>query len=203
MMVQRVLLLSGGLDSIALAWALRPARALTIDYGQRAFGGEVRASQAVCTELGIAHEVVTVDCRQFGSGDLSESTALAIAPIPEWWPYRNQLLASIAAMHVVRTGPTELVFGTVRTDAEHADGRPEFIVALDALLRCQEGGVVVAAPAIGKSTVELVRGANVPLDLLHWAHSCHTGEWACGECRGCAKYSIVMDELMTGAATNA
>lgn len=202
-MSQRVLLLSGGMDSTALAWALRPARALTINYGQRAFEGELRASRAVCAELSIAHEVVNVDCRQFGSGDLAGSAALSVAPIPEWWPYRNQLLATIAAMHVIRDGATELIFGTVRTDAAHADGRPEFIETLDALLRCQEGGISILAPAIGQSTVELVRSANVPLDLLHWAHSCHTGEWACGECRGCHKYTLVMNELVRGHQDNA
>ncbi len=62
------LLLSGGMDSVSLAWWKRPAIALTVDYGQRAATAEIAAAAAVCDALTIRHEVVQVDCSHLGSG---------------------------------------------------------------------------------------------------------------------------------------
>ena len=93
----RALLLSGGMDSIALAFWKRPEIAITIDYGQRAAEAEVTAARQVARELGIQHEVIAIDCTAIGSGDMAGSIALEIAPVPEWWPFRNQLLVTLYA----------------------------------------------------------------------------------------------------------
>lgn len=53
----------------------------------------------------------------------------------------------------------------------------------------------VEAPAIGFSTAELVKVADVPAALLAWAHSCHKADMACGQCRGCNKYIETFHEL--------
>jgi 7-cyano-7-deazaguanine synthase len=66
---------------------------------------------------------------------------------------------------------------------------------MSALLAVQEGGLTVSAPAIGMSTVDLVRQSGVPLEILAWAHSCHKADVACGACRGCNKYFEVLREL--------
>ena len=63
------------------------------------------------------------------------------------------------------------------------------------LLQFQEGGLSVEAPAIGYFTSELIKLANVPKELLAWAHSCHKSNIACGQCRGCNKYNEVYQEL--------
>ena len=94
----QALLLSGGMDSISVAWWLRPALALTIDYGQLAAAAEIQAARAVCLQLEIPHEVITVDCRALGSGDMAGQPADALAPASDWWPYRNQLLITLAGM---------------------------------------------------------------------------------------------------------
>ena len=67
MAVNELLLLSGGMDSIALAWSLRPKLSLTVDYGQLPAKGEIQAASAVCAELGLAHRVLTLDCNSLGS----------------------------------------------------------------------------------------------------------------------------------------
>jgi 7-cyano-7-deazaguanine synthase len=59
----------------------------------------------------------------------------------------------------------------------------------------QEGELSVEAPAIALSSVELIRLARVPHDVLAWAHSCHKADVACGECRGCNKYFATFREL--------
>ena len=192
---RRALLLSGGLDSSALAFVERPDVCVTIDYGQLASAGELRASRAVCEMLGLRHDVVRVDCSALGSGDLAGRPALDIAPVPEWWPFRNQLIVTLAAIHLATNNAAEILVGAVSTDGAHADGRSEFFAALNGLLAIQEGAFCVRTPALAFTTASFVQAHNVPRELLGWAHSCHTGEWACGECRGCAKYSGVMRQL--------
>lgn len=193
--MKRALLLSGGLDSLAIAYWLRPEHAVTIDYGQLAAAAEVVASAEVCRALGIDHHILTVDCRALGSGDMAGRRPDALAPASEWWPYRNQLLLTLAAMWAVPFGIQQLLIGTVASDGSHADGRAEFIAGVNALLGCQEGALQVRAPALALSTVELLRLAQVPMALLSWAHSCHKAEVACGNCRGCNKYFSVLQEL--------
>jgi len=182
------LLLSGGMDSVAIAAWRRPRIAFTIDYGQRAAQAEVAASRQVCGDLAITHEVIAVDCSGLGSGDMSMSPALDAAPASDWWPFRNQLLVTLAGMRCVALGVTELMIGTVAGDQVHADGRAAFYDALNALLALQEGGFIVRAPAIRMTTAELVRASGISPAILGWAHSCHVDSVACGSCRGCVKH---------------
>jgi 7-cyano-7-deazaguanine synthase len=193
--VTSALLLSGGQDSVALAYWLRPRWAITIDYGQVPAEAEVVAASAVCRDLGIEHVVVRVDCSALGSGDMAGTKPLEMAPVSEWWPYRNQLLLTLAAGSAISRGATELLIGTVSTDSSHTDGTPEFIAAMDYLFALQEGSLRVRAPAIGMTSSELIRTSLIPMEVLAWAHSCHTSRWACGACRGCIKHKNVMHEL--------
>lgn len=189
------LLLSGGMDSIAIAAWKRPRIAFTIDYGQRAAKAEVEASRQVCADLEIEHEVITAPCGNLGSGDMAQSPPLDAAPASDWWPFRNQLLVTLAGMRCVALGMEKLMIGSVASDQIHADGRQEFIDALNALLCAQEGGLQVTAPALAMSTPELIRKSNIDPGVLAWAHSCHTGTVACGNCRGCVKHIEVTREL--------
>ncbi|MBS7471875.1 7-cyano-7-deazaguanine synthase [Pseudomonas syringae] len=193
--MKRALLLSGGMDSLALAWWVRPEIGITLDYGQLAAEAEVSASKAICKRLQIQHYVVSIDCRAVGSGDMAGAQADAHAPASDWWPYRNQMLVTLAAMKAISLGVTTLYLGTVKSDGSHRDGTPEFIGAISRLMALQEGGMTVEAPAIELSTAELVRKAGVPRDMLAWAHSCHKSNVACGRCRGCNKYLEVWGEL--------
>ena len=198
--MKTALLLSGGMDSLSIAWWKRPNVAITLDYGQLAAEAEFRASKAICAILGIEHHVLRVDCRLLGSGDMAGGEADANAPASDWWPYRNQLLATLAPMKAISLGVTHLWLVTVKSDGSHRDGTHEFVDALDRLLSLQEGGMRVEAPAIGLSTAELVRLARVPLDQLAWAHSCHKANVACAQCRGCNKYFEVLEELQRDVA---
>lgn len=191
----KALLLSGGMDSIALAFWKRPEIAFTINYGQRAAEAEVTAASQVASELDIQHEVIKIDCTPIGSGDMAGNNALTIAPVPEWWPFRNQLLITFAAARGLALGVTEVMTGSVSSDGSHADGRPGFYQKMDALTAFQEGGIKVTAPALEMTTAELIRRSNVPREILAWAHSCHTGNLACGHCRGCVKHYQVTKEV--------
>jgi 7-cyano-7-deazaguanine synthase len=193
--MRSALLLSGGQDSTAIAYWLRPSVGITVDYGQQPAEAEVRASAQICKELGIRHVVVSINCSQIGSGDLNGQPPLAVAPSSEWWPYRNQLVITLAAAPALAHGAHELLIGTVATDASHTDGTQEFVEVMDKLISLQEGGLRIRAPAIGMSSSELVRRSGIPLELLCWSHSCHRSSFACGCCRGCIKHKNVMHEL--------
>ena len=189
------LLLAGGLDSVAHTALLKPKIAITCDYGQLAADGEIRAAAQVDMELGLVHHIITVNCKALGSGDLAGTPPDSLAPVTEWWPFRNQLLITLSAMLAVQLGANRLLLGTVKSDAFHIDGTPHFVDSMDAVCRMQEGGIGVAAPAINMTSAELIRASEIDLRVLSWGHSCHKSSWACGHCRGCCKHRLVMQEL--------
>lgn len=183
------------MDSLAIAWWKRPHIAITIDYGQKAAEAEKRASAAVCQEIGIEHHILHIDCSSLGSGDMVLAKPDPAAPASDWWPYRNQLLITLAAMKCIGLGVQKLLIGTVLSDGSHIDGTPEFVQLMDKLLRLQEGGLQIEAPAIGLSTADLIHQSELPSGILAWAHSCHKANTPCWSCRGCNKYRETYDEI--------
>lgn len=198
--MKTALLLSGGMDSLSIAWWKRPEIAITIDYGQLPAQAERFAAAAVCAELGIEHHIVEIDCRALGSGDMAGSIANVHAPASDWWPYRNQMLITFAVMKAISLGVEKLLIGTVKTDGQHLDGTPEFIDAISKLVSLQEGSIVVEAPAIELSTDNLIAVGKVPREFLAWAHSCHKTNVPCGDCRGCNKHFDVLRAIDAGLA---
>ncbi len=186
------ILLSGGLDSISLAYWKRPDLAISIDYGQAAAKKELEVSAIIARELSIRHEIISVNCRSLGSGDLVNGSAIEGSPSSEWWPYRNQLLVTLACMKGISLGLDDLMVGSVKSDGFHKDGTADFYEKINDLILYQEGYIRVTAPAIELSSVELIKISGIPNSLLHWGHSCHTGDIACGECRGCRKYHYTL-----------
>ena len=179
---------------------LRPALAITIDYGQRGAAGEVDAARAVSQVLAIPHEVVVARAPAIGMGDMFDDTAHTEAPSVEWWPFRNQLLVTLAAARVIASGATDrigvIAVGSVAPDGQrHVDGTAEFYMQLDRLLAIQEFHLRVVVPGIRFDSVGLVRASGVPRDVLAWAHSCYRSGIGCGQCGGCRKLLTVFREL--------
>lgn len=190
----RALLLSGGMDSAALANWIKPDLAISVDYGQIPAAGEMRAARAIAGHLGIPHEVVVTDTRGLGLGTMSQA-AQRPSVAPEWWPLRNQLLLTLAVMRLERVGAGEVFIGTVGSDSEHSDGTPKFIASFNGLLEAQRSLIRVSAPAISMSSEQLIRQSGISRDLLGWTISCHASDVGCGECRGCNKHIEVRATL--------
>jgi 7-cyano-7-deazaguanine synthase len=193
--VTRALLLSGGHDSMAIAYRDRPEWAITVDYGQIPARAESRASADLCKELGIQHIILKVDCKPIGVGDLAGTEPLSISPLSVWWPFRNQLLVTLAASRMIREGVRELWIGTVRGDDCFADGKREFIEGMSRILSIQEGEMTLVAPGFGLTSLELIRSSGIPRSVLALAHSCHVSNFACGQCRGCLQHLATLEAL--------
>jgi 7-cyano-7-deazaguanine synthase len=188
-----LLLLSGGLDSSCLAIRDRPAAAIVIDYGQRPAAAEAAAAAAVAAATGIPLLQLRADCSAAGAGLLADDELVTSSPSPEWWPFRNQLVVTLAASVAVQHGYDTVSVATVSTDRErHADGAPAFYAALDQLTAMQEGSIRVRAPAIDMTSDELLASVDIVDDLLIATHSCHVANVACGWCPGCVKRSAVL-----------
>lgn len=189
----RALLISGGLDSSALAYWYRPDVCVTVDYGQRAAKGEMAASTAICQAIGLPHRRIEADLSALGSGTMADRAPAAGGAVAEFWPYRNQMLVTLAAMLLMPQGLKEIMVGSVSTD-RHADGRAPFYRALDRAVSLQEGGVRVTAPVRQYSTPKLLKLSGFPYDLVGLTFSCHVHEFACGQCSGCLKHRECVED---------
>lgn len=193
--MKKAILLSGGVDSICLTYGLKPSIAYTIDYGQTVAKREIYVSDYICKKLGIEHRIITVDCRSLGSGTLANSDNLKLSPSVEWWPFRNQLLITLAAMQGIKDGVSEIYLASVKSDNFHRDGTEKFYSLINDLLSFQEGEIKVICPTLNYYSHELVKHYNVPLQLISIAHSCHISNIACGKCSGCKKQLKVRYEI--------
>lgn len=190
-----VLLFSGGVDSTSLA-AIGGPLLLFVDYGQLSAPAESRAAHAIASVLGLRLRSIKLDLREVGSGLLHGERESKEAPSPEWWPYRNQFLATAGAAIAHEEGLSRVLLGSVSTDGlRHVDGTRRFYEALDALIALQEGGIHVAAPALELTTAELVQRAALDPSVLALTYSCHRACRPCGDCPGCWKRTELLREL--------
>jgi 7-cyano-7-deazaguanine synthase len=190
------ILLSGGIDSACLAYWKKPSFGFHINYGQKPANAEREASRQIAAMLGIELVCIDIDCSSIGSGDLTDRPVINQAPVSEWWPYRNQLLLTLACTKGISYEIKKMFVGAVKTDKKHKDGRPLFFEKADALIRYQEGGIRIEAPGIKWSTLELIKRYNVPGSILGWTHSCHRSNIPCGRCNGCAKHIYIKEKAM-------
>ncbi len=152
--------------------------------------GEERAATSIARELQLPLDVRHVGLKAMGHGAMAGGKSLN-PKAPEFWPYRNQMLITLASMAYADQALLTVMIGSVLGDDVHPDGSPAFRDAMNAVLSTQ-GGAGLEAPAADFSTEELVAHSEVPMSVLGWTFSCHTGEWSCGQCRGCVKHEQVM-----------
>jgi len=182
-----VLLFSGGIESTCLAFSLKPDICLTINYGQLAAHGEIAAAQNIASYFGLKHEILEINLSSIGSGQLAGAPTIPQASIPEFWPYRNQMLITFAAMKYAGSEKLRLLIGSALGDATHQDGTLPFIESMNSLLNMQEGQARVEAPAIEIESIDLLLTSNIDVDVLDMTFSCFDAQYPCGRCRGCIK----------------
>jgi|SRR5690606_16306784 len=193
--IKKAILLSGGVDSISLAYNLKPEIAYTIDYGQTVAEREIYVSKYICDHLCIEHKVISIDCKSLGTGTLANTPNITISPSEEWWPFRNQLLITLSAMQAIKDGVSEIYVASVKSDNFHTDGTKRFYDLMNNVVSFQEGNIKVVCPTLEYYSHELVINYNVPINLISLAHSCHISNLACGRCSGCKKQLKVRYEI--------
>ncbi len=211
--LKSVILLSGGLDSSAnLAFARHfdePLLALTIDYGQKAAGPELRAAAALARHFSVPHRVL--DLRWLGSlggsaltegglsvpairaGDLDDLSKTRDTASRVWVPNRNGLLINVAAAIAESMRAQQVVVGFNREEAAtFPDNSAQFLgVSNLALKYSTRNGVKVISYTEMMDKREIVSALQrlpetFPLELV-WA--CYEGgESPCGGCESCRRF---------------
>ena len=171
----RILLLSGGLDSVTLLyWSLKPIDlCLSVDYGQPHLS-EIDAARRVCELRGMPHEIARVtfptplSAGLLGGNDRTPSESVV--------PGRNSAFVALAAMR----GARSVVLGCNADDqGAYVDCRASVLAAVG-----RACGVNVELPFVGVRKREIVRIAKemrVPSEL---SISCYRGT-GCGVCAAC------------------
>jgi 7-cyano-7-deazaguanine synthase len=183
----KALLFSGGIESTALAFAEKPDICITVNYGQPSAVGEIRSARSISGQLGLRHEAICVTPYAAAAPSLDQETKGI------FWPLRNQLLITLAGVHLVNRGLSEVIIGLVRDDV-YADCKTPFVEDMNRTLESQDAGFSVGAPAITMTTLELLRRSRVPYELLSLTLSCQVSDYACGMCAGCLKSKLVLQK---------
>lgn len=209
-MTNKVLVLSGGLDSTILAYKVHSELkegeklfAITYNYGQR-HSNEIDKAKLTCQKLGIDHRIIDISF----IGDiiapvsaLSNKKEVAMPTIKDtigqpqpvsYVPYRNLLLTSMAMTFAESNKADEVYLGLQSVD-EYAywDTSTSFVKALNdvsALNRLNK--VEIKAPFVSmtkKDEILLGLTLNVPFEDTWTCYSGEEGHGACGTCPSCSE----------------
>ncbi|HEX6957163.1 MAG TPA: 7-cyano-7-deazaguanine synthase QueC [Ferrovibrio sp.] len=204
-MKNTLVLCSGGIDSVTLAYKVAAERKLgrlvSFDYGQR-HRREIEHAARIADRLGARHDVVDIKAL---AGFLTSSALIggSETAVPDGHyaeanmkatvvPNRNAIMLSIA--FGIAAGAKADAVGIAVHSGDHfiyPDCRPAFVDAFRAMQACALEGmweIELYAPFVGIDKAGIVREGvrlGVPYDLT-W--SCYKGgERHCGRCATCVE----------------
>jgi 7-cyano-7-deazaguanine synthase len=197
-----VVLLSGGMDSVAALYHVRTehevAACLSFDYGAKHNAREIPFARQHARALDLPHWVIPLSFvgEHFASDLLQSGAEIPKGHYEEQSmkktvvPFRNGIMLAIAAGFAESQNAQGLVIAAHAGDhAIYPDCREEFMRAMaDAVRLGTYAEVEILRPFIDKTKAEIVqRGAKLGVDFaLTW--SCYVGaEVHCGECGTCVE----------------
>lgn len=204
-MKDKLLILSGGMDSVTMLYHYQKeiALALSFNYGANHNDKELAFAALHCQNLGIPHVVIDLEfmAQHFKSSLLEGADAIPEADYAEdnikstVVPFRNGIMLSIAAGLANSRGLQAVMLANHGGDhATYPDCRPGFISAMDAAIGAgTDSEVCVFAPYTGLSKSDIAKiGAELGIDYsLTW--SCYKGqETHCGVCATCRERKQAM-----------
>ncbi len=196
---QAVVLLSGGMDSVAVMhWAKPRYEALVaflFDYGQQNRDQELTAAGKLARELGVpTMSFALADALPRGRGilkSIGDHDGLIEGLSPAFVPGRNLLFITSAAAHGsvhFQNGNFDVVIGANGQDAKRfPDCSHGALVKLSQALRHGVAMEVnVVAPFVDRTKEQILRGlGEAALDAVSRSWSCYRNAGPCGTCSAC------------------
>ena len=196
-----VVVLSGGMDSTTLLYALlekkHKVKAISFDYGQK-HKKELRVAKETCKMLGVEHQVVKLNTFK---GLLKSALTDKKHEIPEGHyaddvmkqtvvPNRNMIMLSIAIGYAISLGYRNVAYAAHAGDhAVYPDCRPAFVEAIGKLAEVVDyKPITILTPYLDITKTEVLKkGIDLDVDYSHtW--SCYKGKKkACGKCGTCVE----------------
>lgn len=195
-----VVLLSGGMDSTALASTLRgDFHAVSVNYGQRHGTRELQAARAVADHYGAPHTVVDLSTLRGILGGSALTSADVDVPDGHYAeatmgatvvPNRNAILLMVAVGYAQAHGCDRVLTAVHAGDHPvYPDCRPAFVTAADVAARFgTDGAVRIEAPFVNISKADIAATGAERDAPFHLTWSCYKGgEVHCGTCGTCVE----------------
>ena len=171
--MQTLVLLSGGLDSLACVAHYRDRglspEALFVDYGQAASARERAAAKSLAGRLNFVLHFASVTGVQTPQGFI---------------PGRNALLLMVGLMHFQRE--SGLISLGIHANTLYSDCSPHFVSQMQGVFDTYRGGAIqIDAPFLHGTKADVwdfLREHNYPLEDTY---SCENGNVPCGRCLSC------------------
>lgn len=202
MSMKVIVLVSGGMDSVAALYDARTEHAvvgtLSFDYGSKHNHREIPFARFHADELGLPHSVIHL---KFISDHFQSDLLQSGGAVPDGHyeeanmkstvvPFRNGIMLSIAAGFAESLGAEGVVIAAHSGDhAIYPDCREEFMKSMGEAIRLGTyAGIQVLRPFIAMRKEDIaVRGHSLGVDFSKtW--SCYKGEEThCGTCGTCVE----------------
>ena len=215
--MEAIALISGGIDSavsslIASERGMRPALALTFDYGQKAAKREIEAASYLASILNTRHLVVELPFfKEIGGSSLTSGEALpnllpseldgergAAASKAVWVPNRNGVFISIAAAFAEGMGASYIIAGLNREEGERfPDNSRGFVEAMEHLLSYS----TLTRPRLFSGVIDMDKeeifkeALRLGLEVRNLWFCYDGGDVWCGRCESCARTVRAMERL--------
>jgi 7-cyano-7-deazaguanine synthase len=196
-----ILLLSGGLDSGSLLfWAKHQKLEilpLFVNYGQISYPGEWQSVQYLLKSLGESpiSPLSIPEIATLGAGTLVGKANKT--PVDQYFPSRNILLLTLAAMYAYQKSASIIMIGLIAdTTSILPDCSPEFVNRAEELFQVEYPNLKISAPFIGRSKLEIVQEAMSYGLEPETTFCCNTlSDHHCWYCPSCIDRIHVMEAI--------
>jgi 7-cyano-7-deazaguanine synthase len=208
-MSNKVIILSGGLDSTILAYDLvhqfkaENVFALTFEYGQK-HKIELEKAKLTCAKLKVNHKIIDISflgeiskgmCALIGDSDIkvpSIKEVLGEAQPVTYVAYRNLILLSIGLAYAETIEADEVYYGAQCSDAySYWDVSENFVHNLNLISKLnRRNQIEIKAPYINLSKYDEIligQKLNVPFEDTNTCYDPNKDKLSCGYCASCSE----------------
>lgn len=187
------MMISGGIDSVALAYHAKASNMMVIsavffDYGQEAAGQELHAARATTLRTSIPFETVNISGLRYLFYGLLEGP---YHPLMAECSGCGDLLApwGIAATYTVLRGANRMLVGIVKDDLRRIPGLKDYIEHFNrATSSLHNVDFQVITPFIDIDKSDVIKSAPKAANNLADTWCCFgSGPFHCGKCEGCKR----------------